>query len=179
MYCSAKRSAKRAIYLAQSEQQRVFGEMLESEFGNRTLFKAVKQIVGKNRDVVGAGWVKGLDGRIVAGETEVKERWKDYFDKLLNEEFERNKEGLPAMDKVSGPAEYISCNEVKAAIASTKSAKAAGPSGVVAEMLKASGAVGIQWVTDLFNKIVQKGKIPSEWRKRWMVREYKGKGDAL
>ena len=60
--------------------------------------------------------------------------------------------GLIAVDKVSGPAEYISFNEVKAAIASTKSAKAAGPSGVVAEMLKASRAVGVQWVTDLLNK---------------------------
>ena len=83
------------------------------------------------------------------------------------------------MDKVSGPAEYISFNEVKAAIASTKSAKAAGPSGVVAEMLKASGSVGVQWMTDLFNKIVQEGKMPSEWRKSWMIRKYKGKGDAL
>ena len=54
-----------------------------------------------------------------------------------------------------------------------------GPSGVVAEMLKASRAVGVQWVTDLFNKIVQEGKIPNEWRKSWMVRKYKGKGDAL
>ena len=68
---------------------------------------------------------------------------------------------------------------MKAAIASTKSAKAAGPSGVVAEMLKASGSVGVQWVTDLSNKIVQEGKILSEWRKSWMIRKYKGKGDAL
>ena len=72
-----------------------------------------------------------------------------------------------------------SCNKVKSAIASTKSAKAAGPSGVVAEMLKASGVVGIQSMTDLFNKIVQEGKIPRDWRKSWMVREYIGKGDAL
>jgi len=45
-------------------------------------------------------------------------------------------------------------------------------------MLKASGDVGIQWVTDLCNKIVQEGKIPSDWRKSWMVKVYKGKGDG-
>ena len=94
LYCSAKRSAKRAVYLAQSEQHRVFGEMLESEFENGTLFRAVKQMVGKNRDVVGAGCVKGLDGRIVTDEAEIKERSKDCYDKLLNEEFEWNKEGF-------------------------------------------------------------------------------------
>ena len=61
----------------------------------------------------------------------------------------------------------------------TKSGKAAGPSGVVAEMLRASGDLGVQWVTDLCNKIVQEGKISSDWRKSWMVKVYKGKGDAL
>jgi len=135
--------------------------------------------LAENRDVVGASCVKGLDGKIVIGEAEVRERWKVYFDKLLNEEFEWNTEGLTAVEKVSGPAEYISFKEVKSAIASAKSAKAAGPSGVVAEMSKASGVVGIQCMTDLFNKIVQGGKISSDWRKSWMVTEYKGKGDAL
>ena len=70
-----------------------------------------------------------MDSKVVIGEAEVRERWKDYFEKLLNEEFEWNKEGLIAVDKVSGPAEIISHNEVESAIAGTKSAKAAGPSG--------------------------------------------------
>ena len=81
------------------------------------------------------------------------------------------------MDKVCGPAEIISYSEVKSAI--IKSGKAAGPSGVVAEMLRASGDVGVQWVTDLCNKVVQEGKIPSDWRKSWIVKVYKGKGDIL
>jgi len=109
----------------------------------------------------------------------VKERWKDYFEKLLNEEFEWDKDGLPEVSRVSGPAEIISSSEVRSAIAKTKLAKAAGPSGVVADMLKASGDVGIQWLTDLCNKIVHENKIPSEWKKSWMVKVYKGKGDAL
>jgi len=178
-YCSAKRNASRAVYLAQSDEQKVFGEMLNAECEKGTLFRIAKQMVGKNRDVVGAGCVKGTDGKIVTDEAEVKDRWKGYFEKLLNEEFEWNKEGLIDVDKVSGPAEIISCCEVKSAIAKTKLAKAAGPSGVVAEMLKASGEVGIQWVTDLCNKIVQEGKLPNDWKKSWMVKVYKGKGDAL
>ena len=62
----------------------------------------------------------------------MKDRWKAYFGKLLNEEFEWNKDGLTAADKVCGPAEIISCSEVKSAITKTKPGKAAGPSGVVA-----------------------------------------------
>ena len=73
LYCSAKP-------IAQKEQS--ISSVRAAEFENRTLFRAVKLMVGKNRDVVGAGSVKGLDGRIVTGEAEVKDRWKDYFDKF-------------------------------------------------------------------------------------------------
>ena len=116
------------------------------------MFRVVKQMVGKKMDIIGVGCVKLADGKLVTGEAEVKDRWKIYFDKLLNEEFEWNKDGLTAVDKVCGSAVIICCSEVKSAITKTKSGKAAGPSGVVAEMSRVSGDVGIQWATDLCNK---------------------------
>lgn len=83
------------------------------------------------------------------------------------------------VEKVNGPAEIITYSEEKTAITGAKSGKAAGPSGVVAEMLKASGDVGVQRVTDLCNSTMQEGKVPNDWKKSWMVNVYKGKGDAL
>ena len=139
----------------------------------------MRQIARKNRDVVGAGCVKGSNGKVLTDEAEVKERWKSYFEKLLNEEFEWDKDGLGMVTEVSGPAEIITHSEVKAAINRSKSGKAAGPSGVMAEMLKASGDAGVNWVTDLCNLIVQEGTIPNDWKKSWMVNVYKDKGDAL
>ena len=68
---------------------------------------------------------------------------------------------------------------MKVAIKKTKLGKAPGPSGVVAEMLKAAGDVGIQWMTDLCDAVVTEEKIPEDWRKSWMVSVYKGKGSAL
>ena len=124
---------KKAVYVAQSDEQK-----LDLEFEQGTVFRVVKQMVGENKDIVGAGCVKGADGKLVTGEAETKDRWKIYFDKLLNEEFEWNKDGLTAVDKVCEPAEIISCSKMKSAITKTKSGKAAGPSGVVAEMLRAS-----------------------------------------
>jgi hypothetical protein len=178
-YCSAKRKAKRAVYIAQSNEQKLFVEMLDSEEKKGMVHRVVKQIVRKNRDVVGVGCIKGSDGKVLTNEGQVKERWRAYFEKLLNEEFEWDKDGLEKVDKVSGPAEIITYGEVKAAITKAKSGKAAGPSGVGAEMLKASGDVGVKWVTDLCNAIIQEGKIPDDWKKSWMVNVYKGKGDAL
>jgi len=179
LYCSAKRKAKKAVYIAQSDEQKVFGEKLDSEEKKGTVNRLVRQIIGKNRDVVGTGCIKGSDGKLLTAENDVKERWKDYFEKLLNEEFEWDKDGLPMVNTVSGPAEIITYSDVKFAISRSKSGKAAGPSGLVAEMLKASGNVGVQWVTDLCNAIVREGKVPNDWKKSWMVTVYKGKGSAL
>ena len=58
---------------------------------------------------------------------------------------------------------------MRAAIAKMKNGKAAGPSGVGVEMLKAAGEDGVLWVTDLCNAIVREGRIPDDWRKSWMV----------
>jgi hypothetical protein len=43
-----------------------------------------------------------------------------------------------------------------------KSAKAAGPSGIAAEMMKSAGEDGVAWVMDICNSIVREGKIPSD-----------------
>jgi len=40
-----------------------------------------------------------------------------------------------------------------------KSNKAAGPSGVVADMLKTAGDAGAIWVTEVCNSVVKEGKI--------------------
>ena len=60
-----------------------------------------------------------------------------------------------------------------------KSEKAAGPSGIGADMLKAAGEAGALWVKDLCNKIAMEGQVPADWTRSWMVNVYKGKGDAL
>ena len=49
------------------------------------------------------------------------------------------------------------------AITKMKTGKAAGPSGIVAEMLKASGDTGARLVADLANDMVRNGVIPSDW----------------
>ena len=60
-----------------------------------------------------------------------------------------------------------------------KIGKAAGPTGVVSEMMKAAGVFGSRWMTDLIDNIVKEGCIPDDWRKTIVVTVYKGKGDPL
>jgi len=138
-----------------------------------------KQMIRQNRDIEGGGCVKDKDGKVEVGEARIKEIWREYFEGLLNTEFDWDRDSLEEVAMVSGPAERISMLEVQAALADMKCGKAAGPSGVVAEMLKAAGESGVEWMTELLNSIVKEGKVPSDWRKSWMVSVYKGKGDAM
>src|SRR5260221_3765 len=81
----AKVSAKRVIFKAQEAERKKFGELLDDEDEKGHVFRVAKQMVRKNRDVVGGGCVKDRDGKIVVEEEKIKEVWRDYFEKLLNE----------------------------------------------------------------------------------------------
>ena len=54
---------------------------------------------------------------------------------------------------------------------------AAGPSGIVVEMIKAAGDVTM--IRDLANAIICDGKAPADWEESFIVCLYKGKGYAL
>ena len=56
------------------------------------------------------------------------------------------------------PSERISALEVGVAIGKMKQGKSAGPTGVVAEMLKAAGETGTLWMTEVCNAVVKDGK---------------------
>ena len=65
------------------------------------------------------------------------------------------------------------------AISKMASGKAAGPSGIVAEMLKPVGESGVIEVHHLIEDIISEGRIPTDWQESYIVYLYKGKGDAL
>ena len=60
-----------------------------------------------------------------------------------------------------------------------KCGKAAGPSGVVVEMFRASKDLSEKWITDLCNDIIDEGCIPSDWKRSILVPVFKGKGDPM
>ena len=60
-----------------------------------------------------------------------------------------------------------------------KCGKAAGPSGIIAEMLKAAGEVGIELLTELTEVVFCNGVIPTDWQEGFILKLHKSKGDAL
>ena len=63
-----------------------------------------------------------------------------------------------------GPADCIRISEVSAALKMVKRHKDPGLSGLVAEMIQATGDIGTQWILDLCNGIVNEGCIPEDWK---------------
>ena len=178
-YDKAKRDAKKAVHKAQEAEREVFKEALLTAEEKGTVIRMARQMGKDNKDIVGGECIKDSSGLLTVDEDKVREVWRAHFDDLLNVEFSWDKDSLVESDAISGPAECISKEEVRAAMAAMKVGKAGGPSGVVSEMLKAAGEDGVEWVTDLCNAVVREGKIPEDWKKSWLVTVYKGKGDAL
>ena len=68
---------------------------------------------------------------------------------------------------------------MRAVLKKMKRHKAPGLSGLVAEMIQATGDIGIQWILDLCNVIVKEGSIPEDWKSSVVLPIYKGKGNPM
>jgi len=77
------------------------------------------------------------------------------------------------------PADCIRIAEVRAVLKKMKTHKAPGLSGLVAEMIQATGDTGTQWLLDLYNGIVKEGCIPEDWKSSVVLPICKGKGDPM
>ena len=123
--------------------------------------------------------VKNDAGQLLLDEEAKKEAWREHYERLLNVEFPWNPEDLSEESPVEGPSEPITLEMITKAISKMASGKAAGPSGIVAEMLKPVGEAGAVEVRDLIEDIISEGCIPTDWQESFIVNLYKGKGDAL
>ena len=123
--------------------------------------------------------VKNDAGQLSLDEEAKKEAWREHYERLLNVEFPWNLEDLSEESPVEGPSEPITLEMITKAISKMASGKAAGPSGIVAEMLKPVGEAGAVEVRDLIEDIISEGCIPTDWQESFIVNLYWGKGDAL
>ena len=90
----------------------------------------------------------------------MKNIWRKYnMEKLLN--VENDWDGDVDYPEVTGSCCLISEKEIAAAIKGLQMEKAAGRTGVVSEMMKASGGFGSRWLTELINNKEQQRRLYS------------------
>ena len=173
-YKQKGRQVKREVAMKRSQLWRGWSENLNKGEKREKMFKIAKQMKKERKDITGARYIKSERGNIITQEREIMERWRCYFEGLLNEE---NEHLLEETEAVEGPVEEISREEVEDVLRDLKSKKAPGPTGVTSDMLKKAGIANE--ATRVFRDIVDKGEIPEEWKNSMTVPIFKGKGDAL
>ena len=132
----------------------------------------------ENQDIIREKCIWGYDGNLSLDDASKKLAWKQQYEYLLNIEFSWS-QNLSLVDHVAGPAQFITPNDVLKSRSWMKNGKAAVPSGVVAEILKAAPDICSKIIKDLMNAIICEGKIPADWSYSIIVSLFKGKGDAL
>ena len=120
---------------------------------------------------------KDENGNVMVNLEAVLKRMKEYFEKLMNEE--NNKD--PRTEEPEVVNEEVNCfsrEEVKNALRRMKKGKAVGPDELPVDVWKCMGKMGIKFLTVLFNRLLMGKRMPEEWRRSVLIPIYKNKGDA-
>ena len=180
-YRLARRETKKAVSEARSKAFEGFYQALETKNGERQIYKIAKIRDKKTRDLAQVKCIKDEEGNVLVADGAIKERWKNYFHKLFNEEQTTsiNAEDLTIREEDQNFSFYrrIQEAEVKEALKKMDNGKALGPDNIPIEVWKGLGRKGIIWLTKLFNEILRSKRMPEEWRRSTLIPIYKNKGD--
>ena len=126
----------------------------------RELFGIAKQRTGDKKDVVGVSCLKDESGMVKVSVDDRKKIWKEHMEKLMNVENEWS--ASIAASKVEGAVRRIEVDELRCAMNRMKIGKASRPSGVAIEMFKGGGDMCLKSLSNIFNDILFKDKLPEE-----------------
>ena len=105
--------------------------------------------------------IRSEDGTILWEDVEIKLRWEEYINKLLNDDRKETEDETTICE--SGPS--IPREEITWVLRNSKTGKAAGPDEVNLEMILALGEEGVNLLWELFNNIYETGHLPDEMLK--------------
>ena len=121
-YKTAKKQAKKEVVKARNKAYEELYEKLETNGGENELFKIAKQTNRQSKDVQQVRVIKSKTGEILMEEEKVKQRWKEYFDDLLNQENPRERREMKT-EETKRDVEDISVEEVRTGLRKMKKGK--------------------------------------------------------
>src|SRR3984885_7608136 len=141
----------------------------------RRLFQIAKEICGNDNPK--SATVKDKEGKVLEDKADIKNRWKEYYETLYNEE---NPVDSTVLDEIPSSnshehMEDILEEEVEAAIRNLKKRKAPGEDNITAEMIQAGERCSVEMLHTLCNKIYYEKKCPTDWGKAIIVPIHKKK----
>jgi len=121
----SKQNAKRVISLAQRKKQKQCASDLNDSNHQNEIFRITKQMVKERQDIMGSNCLTGVSDKVIVDDKGIiKDSWKEYMEKLMNEESEWYHR-ISAGAK-EGQADCIRTDEVAAALKTRSPADAVG-----------------------------------------------------
>ena len=103
--------------------------------------------------------IKDEKGNVMVSSEAMLKRWKEYFEKLMNEENNRD----PRTEEAEVVNEEVNCvsrEEMKIALRRMKKGKAVGPDELPVKVWKCMGKIGTKFLTRLFNRLLMGERMP-------------------
>ena len=92
---------------------------------------------------------------------------------------ERERErGENDRERVNLEVEKISKEEVRENMNRMKNGKAVGPDDIPVEVWKCLGEIALEFLTKLYNRMMESERMPEEWRNSILIPIFKNKGDV-
>ena len=135
-------------------------EIERLERKNTALMHKKIKLLSNRRTCSSSGCIKSKDGTLIMEREDILKLWSEYIEELFYDD--RGQKPL-IRKNIEGPR--ILKSEVSAAVAHTKRNKAAGPDGIVVEMIEALEDFGINTLTEIINEIYDSGSIPEDLSK--------------
>ncbi|KAK3572428.1 hypothetical protein QTP86_032647 [Hemibagrus guttatus] len=176
-YKELQRRVKREVSKAKQKAYDELYTRLDTIEGEKDLYRLARQRDRDGKDVQQVRVIKDRDGRVLTSEESVQRRWKEYFEKLMNEENEREKR-VEGVNSVEQKVDKIRKDEVRKALKRMKSGKAVGPDDIPVEVWKCMGEAAVEFLTSLFNRVLESERMPEEWRRSVLVPIFKNKADV-
>ncbi|KAK3512387.1 hypothetical protein QTP70_007966 [Hemibagrus guttatus] len=176
-YKELQRRVKREVSKAKQKAYDELYTRLDTREGEKDLYRIARQRDRDGKDVQQVRFIKDRDGRVLTSEESVQRRWKEYFEELMNEENEREKR-VEGVNSVEQKVDKIRKDEVRKALKRMKSGKAVGPDDIPVEVWKCLGEAAVEFLTSLFNRVLESERMPEEWRRHVIVPIFKNKGDV-
>jgi len=85
-YKKSRRNAKRVMSSAKEKKQKECANDLNDSECQNEIFRTAKEMVKARQDITGLNCIKGASGKVIVDDKEIKDSWKEYMEKLMNEE---------------------------------------------------------------------------------------------
>jgi hypothetical protein len=144
-YKVAKKTAKQTVSEARGQMYDGLYQRLGMKEGEKEIYRMAKSRERKTRDIIQVKCIKDETERLLTKDEDIKNRWREYFDKLLNED-----SGNSSIELVISSDDFnrlfvcrIQESEVKDDLKRMKGGKVMGLDGIPIEVLRSLVNVAI------------------------------------